>query len=122
MRERKEIGMMKVWFLSLLMAALLLVPAESLAAETDASAKEELESAYKSMAEVKNGNVEVEFLLNSVFMNVNGKLDMDFSAEAPKTSKGKLQMTVSNVAEPTTTEYPFYITEEEKNYILYYQD
>ncbi len=122
MRERKEIGMMKVWFLSLLMAALLLVPAESLAAETDASAKEELESAYKSMAEVKNGNVEVEFLLNSVFMNVNGKLDMDFTAENPVTSKGKLQMTISNVEKPMTTEYPFYITEEEKNYILYYQD
>lgn len=74
------------------------------------------------MEEVKSGNVEVEFLLNSVFMNVNGKLDMDFSAENPVTSKGKLQMTISNVEKPMTTEYPFYITEEEKNYILYYQD
>lgn len=122
MREKKEIGMLKAWFLSLLMTALLLVPAESLAAEPDVSAKEQLESAYKSMEEVKSGNVELEFLLNSVFADINGKLDMDFSAEDTKTSKGKFQMTVSNVAEPTTMEYPFYIMEEEKNYILYYQD
>ncbi|MBQ7478400.1 MAG: hypothetical protein IJT01_05830 [Selenomonadaceae bacterium] len=123
MREKKEISMMKAWFLSLLMAAVLLVhPAQGLAAEPDAMAKEQLESAYKAMEDVKSGTVELEFAVDTMFADASGKLNVDFSAKDAFASQGKFQMTVSDPKNPTTMEYPFYTTEDGKNYILYYQD
>ena len=113
---------MKACIFSVLLAAILLLPStEGLAAEGDASAKEQLESAYKAMDEVKSGTVEMDFLLDTSVMDAKGKLHMDFQGKPVFGAQGNIHLVMGGLTEPSTMDYPFYAEENDKGYTIYYQ-
>lgn len=123
MMQKKFFVALKAWCWTLLLAAMLLLnSADGLAAENDPAAKAELDAAYKAMKEVNNGTVEADVLLDTAFVDVNGKLNISFLSKPAVRGEGKFHMTVGGLDKPSTTDYPFYIAEDGKAFTLYYQD
>lgn len=112
---------MTAWFFTLLLtAAMLLQPAGAYAAEGDAKAQ--LESAYGAMNSVKNGEVDVNLLVDTMIMDVKGDLKIRFVLEPAFRAEGTLKAIIGDEKQPTTKEISFYSLEEEKDYVAYYKE